>query len=131
MAGSPLDGVSDRAAAVCLCFEVPQATVLAAARAGRAAQATVILDPSPYAAVPAELAECVDALLVNAHEARQMVGQLIGEAEPSTAERDWLRLGAAFAALGFKRVIVTLGAQGAMLPRHLRSPAGPRRGGAR
>ncbi|MDP5226387.1 MULTISPECIES: ribokinase [Arthrobacter] len=98
----------DGAAAVCLCLEVSQETVLAAARAGRAAGATVILNLSPFAPIPADLAEVTDILLVNAHEA----GQLLGRRAPAADGEDWDAVSAAFAQAGFARVLVTLGAQG-------------------
>ncbi|GAB3280324.1 ribokinase [Sinomonas notoginsengisoli] len=114
------NGVFDGAAAVCLCFEVRRDTVLAAARAARAAGATVILNPSPYAAVPADLAECVDVLIVNAYEAGQMLGREgasdeLGGDRLHGDEPDWPALRAAFALLGFERVIVTLGARGSVV----------------
>ena len=55
-------------------LEIPTGTVLAAARAARAAGATVLLNLSPYAEVPAELLELTDVLVVNDHEA-----ELLGE----------------------------------------------------
>lgn len=50
-------------------LEIPTGTVLAAARAARTAGATVLLNLSPYAEVPAELLELTDVLVVNEHEA--------------------------------------------------------------
>ncbi|GAB2745093.1 ribokinase [Sinomonas soli] len=99
------------AAAVCLCLEVPQAAVLAAARAGRAAGAAVILNLSPYASIPAELVPCVDVLLVNAQEAGQLLGQDGLGAEP----QDWELVRAGLAHLGFEQSIVTLGPRGGVV----------------
>ncbi|GGG78925.1 ribokinase [Sinomonas atrocyanea] len=98
-------------AVVCLCLEVPQAAVLAAARAGRAAGALVLLNLSPYASVPAELAACVDVLLVNAQEA----GQLLGRDGLGSGALDWDLVRTGLADLGFERAIVTLGPRGGMV----------------
>lgn len=103
--------VFDGAAAVCLCLEVSQETVLAAARAGRVAGASVILNLSPFAPIPADLVAATDILLVNAHEA----GQLLGREAPAAEGEDWAAVAAAFAEAGFRRVLVTLGAQGVVV----------------
>ncbi|WFR84388.1 ribokinase [Arthrobacter sp. Y-9] len=103
--------VFDGAAAVCLCLEVSQETVLAAAQAGRAAGASVILNLSPFAPIPADLVAATDILLVNAHEA----GQLLGREAPAAEGEDWAAVAAAFAEAGFRRVLVTLGAQGVVV----------------
>ncbi|MFJ3958091.1 ribokinase [Arthrobacter sp. NPDC090010] len=103
--------VFDGASAVCLCLEVSQETVLAAAQAGRAAGATVILNLSPFAAIPADLVAATDILLVNAHEA----GQLLGREAPAAEGEDWSAVAGAFAEAGFSRVLVTLGAQGVVV----------------
>jgi len=55
-----------------LCLEVSMDVVLAAARAGRAAGLTVLTNLSPFGAVPAELLELTDVLLVNEHEAAEL-----------------------------------------------------------
>ncbi|WP_182047667.1 ribokinase [Curtobacterium sp. ME26] len=52
-----------------LCLEVSLDVVLAAARAGHAAGATVLTNLSPFGAVPQELLDLTDVLLVNEHEA--------------------------------------------------------------
>ncbi len=57
------------AAVLGLCLEVSIDVVLAAARAGRAAGATVLTNLSPFGAVPQELLDLTDVLLVNEHEA--------------------------------------------------------------
>lgn len=53
-------------------LEIPLAAVLAAARSARAAGATVLLNLSPYAGVPAELLAGTGVLVVNEHEAEQL-----------------------------------------------------------
>ncbi|MCS0646730.1 MULTISPECIES: ribokinase [Curtobacterium] len=57
------------AAVLGLCLEVSIDVVLAAARAAHAAGVTVLTNLSPFGAVPAELLELTDVLLVNEHEA--------------------------------------------------------------
>ncbi|MCM3847915.1 ribokinase [Pseudonocardia sp. DR1-2] len=59
----------DDVAVLTLCLEIGVPTVLAAARAARAAGTTVVLNLSPYAPVPAELLAATDVLVVNEHEA--------------------------------------------------------------
>lgn len=58
----------DGAGVLGLCLEVSIDVVLAAARAGRAAGATVLTNLSPFGAVPQELLDLTDVLLVNEHE---------------------------------------------------------------
>lgn len=101
----------DGAAAVCLCLEIPMPTVLAAARAGRAAGAAVILNLSPYAPVPDALAAFVDVLLVNDREA----AGLLGLVDLRVDGHNWAETGAALDRAGFGRAVVTLGARGAVL----------------
>ncbi len=95
-----------QARAVLLQLEVPIETVWAAAQAGRAAGATVILNPAPAPSRPlsSELFAAVDIVTPNETEAAALTGQ-------STPER------AAQALLqwGVRVVIVTLGAEGALV----------------
>lgn len=102
--------VFEGAAVVCLCLEVDQATVEAAALAGRAAGATVVLNLSPSAPLSGALRGAVDVLLINAHEAGDLLGRPV---DPAAA--DWAQVGAELAELGFGRVIVTLGADGSVV----------------
>ncbi|OII07131.1 ribokinase [Curtobacterium sp. MCBA15_008] len=60
------------AAVLGLCLEVSIDVVLAAARAARDAGVTVLTNLSPFGAVPAELLELTDVLLVNEHEAESL-----------------------------------------------------------
>ncbi|WP_104109864.1 ribokinase [Arthrobacter sp. N199823] len=102
------------AAVLCLCLEVAPETVLAAAQTGHDAGATVLLNLSPYAPIAEELAQLVDVLLVNAHEASAF---LDGFAMPvSGAPADaWHGAIARFAARGLSKVLVTLGADGSVV----------------
>ena len=121
----------DGAAVVCLCREVADDAVLAAARAGRSAGATVVFNASPFGELPSGLLETVDVLLVNAHEASQLLGGAVlpSAVLPATAEpaesaepaEPWELAGAwepvadGLAALGVRRAVVTLGAGGAVV----------------
>jgi ribokinase len=67
----PADVFAD-AAVLGLCLEVSIDVVLAAARAAHAAGVTVLTNLSPFGAVPAELLELTDVLLVNEHEAAEL-----------------------------------------------------------
>ncbi len=85
-------------------LEIPLETVQAAARAGRAAGLTVILNPAPAQPLPAALYPLVDYLTPNEHEA----AALTGAADPEAAA-------AALLARGVKHVVITLGAAGALV----------------
>jgi len=67
----PSDAFED-AGVLGICLEVSIDVVLAAARAARAAGVTVLTNLSPFGAVPAELLELTDVLLVNEHEAAEL-----------------------------------------------------------
>ncbi|MEW2401057.1 ribokinase [Streptomyces sp. NPDC046862] len=66
-----------------------------------------VLNPSPPRPLPAEVLAACDPLIVNEHEARVIVG---GDLEGSP--EDWAR---ALLALGPRSVVVTLGAEGALV----------------
>ncbi|MBT2596994.1 ribokinase [Arthrobacter sp. ISL-72] len=104
----------DGAAVVCLCLEVSLETVVAAARRGHDAGATVLLNLSPYGEIPQELAELTDVLLVNAHEASLFLGS--GDMPGAEADdADWYRVRERFAERGLQRALVTLGASGSVV----------------
>ena len=108
-------------AVVCLCLEVPMPAVQAAAEAGKAAGATVLLNLSPYADVPATLPAAVDVLVVNGHEAELFLGaredaRAQGIAGSTAAgSTDWDSRLNAFIQRGVERVVVTLGPDGAVV----------------
>src|SRR6478735_10218198 len=99
--------VLEGAAVVSLCLEVAMPTVLAAAQAGHDAGATVLLNLSPYAHIPAELAELTDVLLVNAHEAALFLASETPGADAAAEEWDAVR--ERFAGHGIQQALVTLG----------------------
>ncbi|GGH95629.1 ribokinase [Arthrobacter liuii] len=105
--------VLDGAAVVSLCLEVSTETVLAAAQAGHDAGATVLLNLSPYAEIPAALAGLADVLLVNAHEAAQFLGTPVPGANASVADWDGVR--DQFARHGIQQVLMTLGSEGSVV----------------
>ncbi|MHC6594634.1 ribokinase [Arthrobacter sp. C152] len=115
---SPKDvaGASDvleGAAVVSLCLEVGMDTVLAAAQAGHDAGAQVLLNLSPYAEIPEDLAALADILLVNAHEAALFLGGGVPGAGAPADEWDAVR--ERFAARGIRQVLVTLGSRGSVV----------------
>jgi ribokinase len=103
----PVEAYAD-AAAVCLSLEVPLPVLERAAAAGRAAGATVILNPSPFRELPAAFLGDVDVLIVNDVEAAQLLGR-----RPDPGARvDIEALRKAAAWNGIRRVVVTRGAAG-------------------
>lgn len=97
---------------VLLQLEIPLETVAAAAAAGRAARATVILDPAPARDLPDDLLAACDWLTPNESELAALVGRpvcaLLDPEEAAAGARS-LR------ARGARNVIVKLGAHGALL----------------
>ncbi|HKZ68667.1 MAG TPA: ribokinase [Anaerolineales bacterium] len=89
---------------VLLQLETPMETVVAAARAGRSAGATVILNPAPAQTLPNELYSLISIVTPNESEATL----LTGEATPEAAARILLQR-------GVKSVIVTLGEAGVLV----------------
>lgn len=109
--------VLDGAGALALTFEVPPETVLAAARAGRAAGVPVVLNPSPFRTPEPELLGCTDLLVINSHE----MGQLLDDDTTdfsSVRACDWDVQGRRLHDVtGVRAAVVTLGAGGAVLLR--------------
>jgi ribokinase len=94
-----------RAAVVLLQLEVPLETVRAAADA---ASGTVVLTPAPPRPLPPELLARVAVLVPNEHELVQLAGAGPGRRTPA-------ELAALARTLGVPTVVVTLGAQGALV----------------
>lgn len=101
----------DAAGILCLCLEVPRDVVLASAERARAADATVLLNLSPYGPVPEALLAHTDILLLNEHEAQDLLGLDV--------EADLVAGGAAtraaLGAHGIRRSVITAGAAGAIV----------------
>ncbi|MGY0061694.1 ribokinase [Streptomyces sp. LZ34] len=102
---------------VSLQLEIPLETVATVAEvvrtAGGGAQDAsprVVLNPSPPAALPAEVLAVCDPLVVNEHEARFLLGD-----DPAGREETPEAWAAALLARGPRSVVVTLGAAGALV----------------
>lgn len=107
--------VANRADTVLLQLEVPLPTVLAAARAARAAGALTVLNAAPLPGpgpLPAELLRAVDVLIVNETEAAGLLGLL--EVPSAGRDEDWTARADQLRRLGPGTVVVTLGAAGAV-----------------
>ncbi|MEP7160562.1 MAG: ribokinase, partial [Dermatophilaceae bacterium] len=90
-----------------LAFEVPPATVSAAALVAREAGVPVVLNPSPYRPPESELLSLVDVLVVNEHEAVELLGGPV---------RDWAGAGEAVRErYGVHALVVTLGSSGSVV----------------
>ncbi|ALF53969.1 ribokinase [Nostoc piscinale CENA21] len=95
------------AKALLLQLEIPLGAVVAAAKAGRNANITVILDPAPAQSdLPAELYPLVDIITPNEVEAGQLVGFKVDSQESAT------KAAIVFLQRGVKSAIVKLGAKG-------------------
>lgn len=100
--------------------EVPEAANLAAARRGRAAGATVVLNAAPARELPAELASAVDVLVVNAIEAEMLgAGTVATLADAARAARTLAaRVTVAIVTAGGAGVAVHGAPAAFMLPAH-------------
>lgn len=87
-------------------LEIPLETVVELVR-NLPSGTRFVLNPSPPRPLPAELLAACDPLIVNEHEARVIVGGPL-----DGAPEDWAR---ALLALGPRSVVVTLGAEGALV----------------
>jgi ribokinase len=96
------------AALVVLQLEIPLATVAAAIREASARGLPVLLNAAPAQPLPGELLRAVAWLVVNEVEAEQLTGERIES--PADAMR-----AASILRTGTQRVVVTLGAAGAVL----------------
>jgi ribokinase len=99
------------AALVLLQLENPLPTVLAAARAGRRAGATVVLDPAPAREIPEELLQLCDIITPNETEASLLAGLPPARLTPEQAAAIARRLQDRNA----RTVIVKLGEKGCLL----------------
>ncbi|MFC9456932.1 ribokinase [Streptomyces sp. NPDC056637] len=87
-------------------LEIPLDTVAEVVRA-MAPGSRFVLNPSPPAPLPAEVLAACDPLIVNEHEARVVLG-----ADVTGGPEDWAT---ALLALGPRSVVITLGAEGALV----------------
>ncbi|MFE1187844.1 ribokinase [[Kitasatospora] papulosa] len=87
-------------------LEIPLDTVAETARA-LGPGARLVLNPSPPAPLPGEVLAACDPLVVNEHEARSILGDGAGDTPEA-----WAR---GLTALGPRSVVITLGAEGALV----------------
>lgn len=99
-------GLLDRARVVSLQLEIPLESVAEVARCLPPAT-RLVLNPSPPAPLPDEVLAACDPLVVNEHEAAFILGPAAGP-EPEDRAQGLL-------ALGPKSVVITLGAEGALV----------------
>ncbi|PZU08057.1 MAG: ribokinase [Sphingomonas sp.] len=115
------------AGAVIAQYEVGDEVITAAFAIARAAGVPTILNPSPYRPIRADILATTDMLVVNTTEAAALIAEL---AAPSTeGSGGFASLAHALFENGIETLVVTLGAEGALLWRrdgtHLRQPAFP------
>lgn len=89
-------------------FETPLPVLDRALAAAHQAGCKVVLNPSPVKAVPSHWWTMVDTLVVNEHEAAELSGMAVSDADSA------LRAAQYFLAQGVGRVVVTMGSQGAL-----------------
>ena len=99
-----LASVIGRAAVVLLQLELPADVVVAAARAARAAGATVVLNPAPAIAAPERFAGLVDIVVPNESELALLSADGASDVPAAAAELS--------AATGAHSIVVTLGERG-------------------
>lgn len=87
-------------------LEIPLETVVEVVRS-LGAGSRFVLNPSPPRPLPSEVLAACDPLIVNEHEARVIVGTALGD-----SPEDWAT---ALLTLGPRSVVVTLGAEGALV----------------
>lgn len=93
-----------------LCLESPMDVVEECARIVHDAGGTVLLNDSPFTAdLPESLISVTDVLLVNEHEAGQLLGLEIG------SESNWEDVRQRMADFGYDRCVITLGARGSIV----------------
>jgi len=107
-----------QASALVLQLEIPLETVKGLIAAGHAADVPVVLNLAPAQALPLELLRQLEVLIVNENEACFLLDALAGARQP-TAEIKNLNEASLMAlnlqARGIPKVVITLGAQGAIL----------------
>ncbi|MBL3686729.1 ribokinase [Leucobacter zeae] len=96
---------------VVLSLEIPHATAFLVAREAREAGSRVVLNAAPAARIAPEVLRLCDPLIVNEHEALEALG-----ADGSDPDADdYPRLVRRLIAAGARSVVVTLGAEGALV----------------
>lgn len=93
---------------LCLCLEVPDSVVVAAANVGHRCGAQVLLNLSPYRDVPAELLDLTDILIINESEANLLL-------DTHQTQLDWPKVLDMLGERGIQRAVVTCGAGGSVV----------------
>ncbi|MBN9612471.1 MAG: ribokinase [Actinobacteria bacterium] len=96
---------------VVLSLEIPHITAFHVAAQAAEAGARVILNAAPSTRLAAETLAVCDPLIVNEHEALEVLG--VGEDDPDA--RDYPRLAERLREAGARSVVITLGADGAVI----------------
>ena len=100
--------LAENVSVVSICGELPLPTIKASLETANGLGATSVLNLSPYNPAALEFLNLAKVLVVNQHEAADITGV-------SNPLQDWTATIAGFAALGCTTVVVTLGADGAMI----------------
>ena len=108
MVDEALAALAPSSAIMLIQLEIPLEIVGHAARAGKAAGLTVILDPAPAAELPEELWPFVDIVTPNEGEAGALTGVEVSDFDSADRAARW------FTDRGVGRAIITLGARGAL-----------------
>ncbi|MGH9103386.1 MAG: ribokinase, partial [Acidimicrobiales bacterium] len=113
---SALDHLGLGPSDVCLaCFEVTDAAVAAAASGARAAGAYLVVNPAPARALRPELAAGRPILTPNRLEALRLLGAPSDSGEPEGSPDDLAGIGMRLSRSTGAAVVITLGAQGALV----------------
>ena len=117
--------VISAASVLCLALETPVDTVVRAATIAKAAGATVVLNLSPYRAVPPELLRATTVLVVNEHELACLQGAPDAVVDGAVVDGEDARR--SLGSLGIRNAVVTLGANGSFVitatgVTHLKAP---------
>ena len=98
---------------VLLQLEIPMEVNRAVLNYAKAKGVPVMLNPAPYAPIPAEMLSAVDYLSPNETEAARLLGFEPALEEGEIAQADCARIQAYLKANGLKKLLVTLGSHGA------------------
>ncbi|WP_066372133.1 ribokinase [Herbidospora mongoliensis] len=108
LAEESIRAVRDQVGVLLLQLEVPMATTCHAAKAGRAAGLTVVLDPAPAQALPDDVWRHVDVVTPNESEAGVLTGVRVTDLESAARAASW------FLDRGVGHALITLGSGGAL-----------------
>ncbi|OED41526.1 ribokinase [Endozoicomonas sp. (ex Bugula neritina AB1)] len=90
-------------------LETPEEAIYAAAKAGKAGNTEVVLNPAPARPLPDDILACVDMITPNQTEAEVLTG--VPVQTPENAQK----AAAVLHEKGIKTVVITMGKQGAMI----------------